>query len=148
MRLSESLSKFKTFFLDTAPIIYYIEAHPQFGSLAREVVGLVKSGSCQGVTSVITLAEVLPKPTAKGEDALAKRFSDLLKHGKNLRLIEISTEIAEFAGELRGNYPFLKSMDAMQIATAIIFKADAFVTNDDKLKRVSDMNVLVLKDYL
>ena len=36
----------------------------------------------------------------------------------------------------------------MQIATAIIFKADVFVTNDDKLKRVSDMNVLVLKDYL
>jgi hypothetical protein len=31
MILSEALGKIKTIFLDTAPVIYFIEAHHQFG---------------------------------------------------------------------------------------------------------------------
>lgn len=30
MSLSEELEKINTIFIDTAPVIYYIEAHPQF----------------------------------------------------------------------------------------------------------------------
>jgi hypothetical protein len=33
--LSEELIRIKSIFIDTAPIIYYMEAHPQFGPLAR-----------------------------------------------------------------------------------------------------------------
>jgi len=32
MNLSEEISKIRSIFVDTAPIIYYIEAHPLFGS--------------------------------------------------------------------------------------------------------------------
>jgi predicted nucleic acid-binding protein len=62
MTLSDELKQVQTIFLDTAPIIYYIEAHPQFGPLAKEIVNSFQSGSLTAFSSVITLVEVLPKP--------------------------------------------------------------------------------------
>ncbi len=39
MSLSDELShQIDTVFIDTAPIIYYIEAHPEFGPLAKTIV--------------------------------------------------------------------------------------------------------------
>ena len=38
MTLSEYLALINTIFIDTAPVIYFIEAHPQFGPLAKEAV--------------------------------------------------------------------------------------------------------------
>ncbi|MCL0086431.1 PIN domain-containing protein [Thermodesulfovibrionales bacterium] len=57
-------------------------------------------------------------------------------------------DIAENAGRLRGKYPILRALDALQLSTAIEVRVDAFLTNDDKLKRVEGVKVLVLKDYL
>ena len=62
MTLSEELFRINSIFIDTAPIIYYIEAHPKYGPLAKEVVIAFQSGNLNAYSSVITLAEVLPKP--------------------------------------------------------------------------------------
>lgn len=56
--------------------------------------------------------------------------------------------IAERAGRLRGRYKDIKTIDAIQIASAIEVGADAFLTNDKKLKKVEEIKVVVLKDYL
>jgi predicted nucleic acid-binding protein len=131
--LSEELIRIKSIFIDTAPIIYYMEAHPQFGPLAREVVSAFQSGDLNAFSSVITLAEVLPKPVERGDEKLARQFAEFLKHGRNLTLIEISEGTAEAAGYLRGRYSFLKTVDAIQLAAAIEVGAEAFLTNDAKL---------------
>jgi predicted nucleic acid-binding protein len=148
MTLSDELAQVNTIFIDTAPVIYFIEAHPQFGPLAKEVVTAFQSGNLNAYSSVITLTEVLPKPIEEGDERLARKFADFLKHGKSLTMIEISERIAEAAGKLRGRYPFLRALDAIQISTSIDVGADAFLTNDDKLKQVKEIKVLVLKDYL
>ena len=62
--------------------------------------------------------------------------------------MEITLGIAERAGRLRGRYKDIKAIDAIQIASAIDVGADAFLTNDKKLKKVEEIKVLVLKDYL
>jgi predicted nucleic acid-binding protein len=103
--LSEELSQIDSIFIDTAPIIYYIEAHPQFGPLAKEVVSAFHSGKLSAYSSVVTFAEVLPKPIEMGDEKLARKFAEFLKHGRNLTMIEISEETAEAAGRLRGHYP-------------------------------------------
>ncbi len=107
-----------------------------------------QSGSLTALSSVITLTEVLAKPVENGDEKLAKKFSEFLKHGKNLVVLEISEAIAERAGKLRGHYPYLRTIDAIQIASAIDAGADAFLTNDKKLKQIKDIKVLVLADYL
>ena len=148
MTLSEELSLIDSIFIDTAPIIYYIEAHPQFGPLAKEVVNAFQSGNLSAYSSVITLAEVLPRPTERGDEKLTKKFAEFLKHGKNLTMIEISEEIAEAAGKLRGHYSFLKTVDAIQLAAALDLGTQAFLTNGGRLEKFKDLKVLVLKDYL
>lgn len=148
MTLSEELSQIDTIFIDTAPIIYYIEANPEFGPLIKEVVGAFQSGTLTAFASVLTLVEVLPKPIEAGQEDLARRFSNFLRHGKNLSLIGISEGTAEKAGRLRGRYSSLKALDAIQIATALEVKANAFLTNDKRLKQITDIKILVLKDYL
>jgi predicted nucleic acid-binding protein len=148
MILSETLGEIKTIFLDTAPVIYFIEAHHQFGPLVKQVVELMNENRIQAVTSVLTLSEVLPKPVETGNDELVVKFKTYLKNGPNLTLLPIGEAIGETAGVLRGKYPYLKTVDAVQIAAALDAEADAFLTNDKKLSGIKEIKVLVLRDYL
>lgn len=148
MRLAQHLKDISSIFLDTAPIIYYIEAHAEYGPLVSEVVKAFQSGRMKAYSSVITLVEVLPKPIAMGNESLAKDFSNFLIAGKDIITLEITSEIARKAGTLRGRYPFLKTMDAIQIAASMEVGANAFFTNDIQLKRVTEISAVILKDFL
>ena len=61
--------------------------------------------------------------------------------------MEISTAIAERAGRLRGKYPSIKTMDAIQISAALEIKSDAIRTNDKKLKQIDEIEIVMLSDY-
>lgn len=148
MTLFDEIEEINSIFIDTAPIIYYIEAHPKFGPLSKKVVDAFQSGVLNAFTSIISLVEVLPKPIESEKKRLVKKFADFLRYGKNLTLIEISADIAQRAGELRGQYTFLRTMDAIQISVALEVGADAFLTNDIKLKQIKEIKVLVLRDFL
>ena len=52
MTLSEELEQINTIFIDTAPIIYYIEANPQFGMLVKEVIDSFQSNNLSAFSSV------------------------------------------------------------------------------------------------
>ena len=51
MTLSEELDRISRVFLDTAPIIYYIEANPLFGPLSKEVVSAFRHSKEKIVTA-------------------------------------------------------------------------------------------------
>ena len=148
MSLSEEISRVGSLFIDTSIVIYLLEAHAQFGPLARQVVDAYQSGSVSGYTSVVTLTETITKPAALGDQAYVQRCLEFLEQDPGLVLLDITARVAERAGRLRGKYPKLKTADAMQLAAAILVGAEAFVTNDVGLKRVDDVRVIVLRDYL
>ncbi len=148
MKIADELKLVSTIFIDTAPIIYYIESHQKYGPLTREIVTTFQSGELDAFSSVITLTEVLPKPINKGNKKLALKFSNFLKHGKNFKLLDISSGIAERAGKLRGKYTSIRTIDAIQVSTAIDGGADLFITNDIRLKQIKEIRVIVLKNYL
>jgi len=148
LSLSDDIAQINTIFIDTAPIIYYIEAHPQFGPLVKNIIDALQTGKFIAFSSVVTLTEVLPKPIEAGDEKLARRFAEFLKFGRNINLIEISESIADKAGRLRGKYSNLRTIDALQISAALDIDADLFLTNDATLKKIKEINVLVLKDYL
>lgn len=149
MTLNDELSSLKSIFIDTAPIIYYIEAHEEYGPLIKNLISFFRAGKRPIFTSVITITEVLPAPVSLNNEELVKKFVNFLKIGENINLSEISPGIAEQAGRLRGKYSSLSTMDAIQVAAAVNSGADAFLTNDIKLKQVKEeINVIVLKDYL
>ena len=148
MNISKALKEIQTVFLDTAPVIYFIEAHPQFGPLVKKVVELMNENRIQAFTSVLTLAEVLPKPVETKNAALIEKFKIYLKNGQNLTLLPITEIISESAGVLRGKYPHLKTVDAVQIAAALDVGADAFLTNDKKLSMIKELKILILNEYI
>lgn len=148
MKSIKDAIKGKSLFIDTAPIIYYIEAHSQFGPLVKILIETIQNEKLLAFTSVLTITEVLPKPIQLGKTDLATMFCDFLKRGKHLCLVDINTVIAENAGKLRGKYPALKAFDVIQISAAMYCNADVFITNDMNLKQVSDIDILVLKDYI
>jgi predicted nucleic acid-binding protein len=71
-----------------------------------------------------------------------------LGKSKRFSWIPRLSSIGETAGVLRGKYPYLKTVDAVQIAAALDAEADVFLTNDKKLSGIKEIKILVLSDYL
>lgn len=131
--------------LDTAPIIYLIERHPVFGDTARAVFDRIAAGPLEAYTSVITLTEVLTVPIRNGDTATETLYRTRLLFSRNLTTLSAIPAIAERAAELRARYN-LRTPDALQIATALHARCEAFLTNDKRLQRVTELAILVLED--
>jgi predicted nucleic acid-binding protein len=98
------------------------------------------------ITSTITLLEVLVHPLKTGDETLAEKYRDILLSSQ-LTTFEILHEVSEMASRLRAKYP-IRTPDAIQIAVGILYHASFFLTNDPNLRKVSEIKVLVLDDYL
>jgi predicted nucleic acid-binding protein len=143
--LDDALAGVARLGFDTPPVIYFVEAYPQYDALVTEVFQRVTDGRLFGFTSVITLAEVLIQPLRLGNPHLVQEYRDLLLHSNNFQTLAITPDIAESAADLRARYA-LRTPDALQVAAALHAGCEAFLTNDAGLKRVTDLRVLVLDD--
>jgi predicted nucleic acid-binding protein len=143
MKLSDALEGVTKVFLDTSPVVYYVEAVPAFAKVARVVFALIGEGQIQGVVSPVTLAECVTLPIRLGQVELRQRFTDLLTGTDGILLVNIDAAIGQRAAELRIRYG-LKLPDALQVAVAISAGCEAFLTNDVALKRVTELRILPL----
>jgi predicted nucleic acid-binding protein len=143
MKLSDALQSVNKVFLDTSPVVYYVEAVPAFAEVAKGIFTLIGEGQMQGVVSPVTLAECVTLPIRLGQVELRQRFTDLLTATEGILLVNIDAVIAQEAAELRIQYG-LKLPDALQMATAIAAGCEAFLTNDVALKRVKELRVLTM----
>jgi predicted nucleic acid-binding protein len=133
--------------LDTTPIIYFIEKDQRYLSIISPLFNEIEKGGIEAITSTITLLEVLTHPFRNDNEMLANKYRDILLNSNGLTTYEILHEVSEKAARLRANHS-IKTPDAIQIAVGIIFGAEHFVTNDSNLKKIRDMNILILDDYL
>jgi predicted nucleic acid-binding protein len=76
-------------FLDTAPVIYYVEATPGFAELARTAFTLIREGQIQAIVSPVTLAECVNLPIRLGQVELQQRFTNLLTNTNKITYISI-----------------------------------------------------------
>jgi len=145
MKLSERLQSVTRLFLDTAPVIYFVEQNPRYVEQTRVVFNLVDDGTLLAVTSPVTLAECLTLPYRLQRPDAAHAFVELLAADENVRFVPIDEQVADKAAELRARYG-LALPDSFQIAVAILSDCDAFLTNDLALKRVTEINAIVLDE--
>ena len=143
MTIVEHLARVRRLFLDTAPVIYFVEKNPLYTARVKPIFGLIDRGELHAVTSPITLAECLIHPYRFHRPSVALQFRDVIVSGKNVTFAPVNEQVADKAAWLRANYNIALS-DALQLATAIIENCDAFLTNDPMLKRVVEVNVLIL----
>ncbi len=124
--------------VDSAPIIYVLEAHARFASRFAPLFERHAQGEIELAVSTITIAEVLTGPLKAGEEALAKRYRAVLEAW---RVVDVSADIAESAARLRGAFG-LKLPDAIQAASALAINAEALVTHDRDFSKLRGLKVL------
>lgn len=132
-------------FIDTAPFIYLVENHPVF---AKKMKTLITDAIVNGeeiITSVVTISEYGVKPTRENRPDLIKKFEELLAR-LNVEVLIIDQSAARKAYELRAKYQFLKGMDAFQLALSINEKCHRFITNDKRLKKISEISIDTMDD--
>ncbi|GAB4575811.1 MAG: hypothetical protein Kow0077_29150 [Anaerolineae bacterium] len=143
MRVDVALSTIHRLYVETAPLIYYIELHSRYLPIMDIVVAAIDSASIQAESSVITLVEVLSHPLQQGNLQLANDYRNILVHSGAFQIIPVTVDIAEQAARLRARYN-LRTPDALHIATALERGCDAILTNDVAFKRVEELQVLLL----
>lgn len=145
MKLADALAGVSHLFLDSAPLIYLVEAHPRYLPVIAAVVGMIEARVVVGVTSPVTLAECLVVPYRHGSHTLVERYAARIVGGYNTRFTLIDEHIAQHAAELRARYN-LRLADAFQTAVALQTDCEALLTNDASLRRVSELRMLIVED--
>ncbi|MCP4167077.1 MAG: PIN domain-containing protein [Chloroflexi bacterium] len=147
-RFLEDIVQHRLALLDTMVFIYLLEEHPVYASLAATVLEAIETEQLTGVTSTLTLTELLMAP-AQVDDAQAMQDYELyLTHFPNLIVYPLDVEAAREAARVRA-MTGLPTPDAIQLATATVAGADVIITNDKRWQgKVGDLHILLLDDYV
>jgi len=145
MNVTDVLQNITRLFLDTAPVIYFVERNPRYYPVTKPFFDHIDNSIFEAVTSPVTLAECLVIPDRLGQTQLQQDFQDLIIRGNNTLFMTIDDHIGITAANLRARHN-LTLPDTLQLAVAIEAGCDAFLTNDTRLKRVTALQVLVLDE--
>lgn len=145
MKAWEALQGVYRLFLDTAPVIYYIEKHPVYFPVLSPIFDQIDRGTLMAVTSPITLSECLVLPYRLRSIQLQRDFTELIVRGKHTMFVWLDEDCGQRAAEIRARYN-LTLLDAFQIAAALSAGCEALLTNDRALTRVTDLRILMLED--
>jgi predicted nucleic acid-binding protein len=139
--LTNLLEQAHTIFIDTAPVIYFVEKKEPYWSLCNLFFDQIDNGQLLGMISPITIAESFYYPYKKEQQTLLRAFEQRLLNNSRIKVIPLTAVIAQRSAKLRAEYN-LGLADALQIATAIETNCDLFLTNDQQLQRVTGLSGL------
>lgn len=137
------LKEHKKIGLDSNIFIYFIEAHPSYHNLTTKLFESIEKGRNLGICSSLSLLEILVQPYRRKNEVLVNQFYALMTTFPNLTWKDLTLEIADLGARLRAKYS-IKTPDAILLATAIQSGATGFVGNDLQLKKVQEIETLVL----
>lgn len=133
-------------YLDTSPVIYSVEKHPDFFPLLTPLWVAASSTPIKIITSELTLLESFVGPLKNNDPVLLNRYELTLK-GSDTELLPISEAILREAANLRAQFN-LKTPDSIHAASGLSSGCVQFITNDSIFRRVPGLNVVVLQELL
>lgn len=133
----------KKIFLDTAPIVYYLENNELYYSRMKKFWKIYEDYDY--ITSAVTITEYLTYPYQQNNLKQINVFNDFID-GMDIEIKSINKTIAEKAAQIRAEYKFFKTMDALQLATACVSGCDLFLTNDKQLKQFKEIKCLTVEE--
>lgn len=146
-RLEADIKRYSRIAIDTNAFIYLMERHPKYFTIVRELFNAVEIGKVYAVSSALLITEVLTKPLKDGNKGLADQYLAFISTFPNLGLREIDQNVAHQAAKLRARYGF-KTPDALFLATALEEKAEAFITNDVRLKGIENIEIVLINAFV
>lgn len=133
--------------LDTNIFIYFLEDHPRYGMWCASLFEQIERGQHAAVTSTVTLLELLVQPYRDQKDDLARKIFALTSTYPKFEWVPLTMSLADRAAELRARYR-LGTPDAIQLATAIGYHAECFYGNDRRLRRVKEIECVLVDDLV
>ena len=130
-------------FLDTAPIIYFLEKNETYGLIVSQKIKEVIENEDQIVISALCYGEYLTVPYRNKDVVKEKNFEKFIKD-LNIIVYDINVDIMKIAAKLRAKHRGLKMPDAIQLATSKYAKCKEFLTNDARLERIKEVNTIIL----
>lgn len=141
------LRKYHLVGVDTMGFIYHFEKNENYQPFTTALFASIESGAIKAVTSIITLLEVFVKPKKEKNRHLAEEYRFLLQTFPNLQMVPLDEKTVDIASSLRAKYN-IKTPDAIQVASSLLAGAKAFITNEPSLKRIGELNILIMKEVL
>jgi predicted nucleic acid-binding protein len=146
-RFAERIRSYSIIGLDTALFIYHFEENPRYIPLTRQLLSGIESGERKGITSTITLMEIIVKPYALKQSDVARKYEAMLVNFPNLEIVDLDRDVIRQAARLRAEFR-IRPPDALQVGASLLYGAQAFITNDSLLKRLQEkLDVIILDDF-
>jgi predicted nucleic acid-binding protein len=145
MTIVELCSRHRRMALDSNLFIYLFELGGLEGVAVQRLLDAAESGGVSIVVASLALAEISVYPAAVDNAVMAERYADAIRSVQRLDVVPLTAEIAIDAGLMRGRLGH-SLPDAIHLATALRTGATAFVTNDRRLRRLPQLEVVQLAD--
>ena len=146
-RLRAFLRRHRLMALDTSVFIYQIEANTRYLPFTDHIFSWLEQARGQGVTSTVTMTELLVQPYREFDERRVDVFFALPSTFPNLQWVAPNLEIANLAAQIRATHR-TRTPDALQAATAVYTGATGLVTNDPVFRRLRAFETLVLDQLL
>ena len=111
--------------------------------MITRVVRLTERRSNLLVTSTISLLEVSVRPYRNQDISAVRDYYGYLTHLPLVKLVAVTSEIADRAAQLRAQYGF-KTPDAIQLATALVEDTTLFLTRDRAFRKQKEIEIGIL----
>jgi len=122
-------------YFDACIAIYLVEEHPVYAPI---ITDRLRDAVWRIAYSPLVEMECLVLPIREQRMGLAKRFGGFF--ALNHRLV-IDDEVFRIATKLRAHYG-IKTPDALHLATATRYHCDELWTNDNRLSKITETNVI------
>jgi predicted nucleic acid-binding protein len=133
-------------YVDTAVLIYSVEANPNYRDFLRPLWLKLKASELEVISSELSLMEVLIVPLRNNDTALVNDYERLMLEG-DIQLIPISQTILKEAARLRATTN-LRTPDAIHAATAMNTGCTLFLSNDRGFRAIPNLSAVILQDVL
>jgi predicted nucleic acid-binding protein len=128
-------------YIDTNIFIYFIEGSEKFFPQVKELFEHVGTLGAQIVTSEITVAECLYKPSQQQNQKLINIYEELFERTGEIELFPLDGLLTKQAA-LHGSQLGLKLIDAIHYESALQAGCDVLVSADTRFKSGPKMRAL------
>ena len=135
----------KRVFVDTAPFIYLLEDNDLYIEKMTSIFGQFIGHGVSLLTSAITIEEYLVHPYRTQQPEKEAAFFDFLRDAR-IHIIPVDADIARTAAKIRATHRSFKAMDSLQLASAVHWGCNGFLTNDKRLRSFEGTHCLIVDE--
>lgn len=115
--------------------------------LTRLLFTSIRGGRVRAQTSALSIYQLLTEPYRAGEEELAERALRYLGGHAGLEIVPVTAAVARQAAEVQARLGGGVER-SIQVATALLGGARAYVAHKTALRRIAGMEIISLDDFV